>query len=56
MKNLKTEMNLSHFRSRSFKNNYYVQNNIIKTPNEYIEYEYECFVVQNINLNTMLIN
>ena len=39
---LKTTKNISYFKSRSYKINKYVQDNLITTPNAFIEYEHEC--------------
>ena len=42
MKDVKTTKNISYFRSRSYKINKFVQENIVKIPLDFIEYEHEC--------------
>ena len=41
MEDLKTKMNVPYFKSRSYKINYYVQNNLIDIPSDFIEYAHE---------------
>ena len=41
LKQLKTSKNISYFKSRSYKINKYVQENLVSIPKNYIEYEYE---------------